>query len=93
VENTVHFDTSRLTPLGWALFIASWLSFAGLAVLGFIDAPKVFLIIDVCIFFGALLVTAILDYAGDAVHRPRPRDSRSEADALASPEKERGRGV
>ena len=71
--NIVHFDTSRLTPLGWALNILSWASLVGLFVAGPAGAPKSVVITCVCVFFGSLLVAKILDYAGNAIHVPRAR--------------------
>jgi hypothetical protein len=71
--NIVHFDTSRLTPLGWLLLVASWISLIGLFVLIPLDAPRFVIIICVGVFFLSLGITAILDYAGDAVHFPRAR--------------------
>ena len=71
--NIVHFDTSRLTPLGWSLFVASWSSLIALFVLIPLDAPKFILINCLCIYFVSMVLTAILDYAGDAVHLPKAR--------------------
>ena len=71
--NIVHFDTSRLTPLGWSLFLLSWVSLIGLFVLIPLGASRFVLITNVCIFFASVIVTAVLDYAGDAVHFPKAR--------------------
>ena len=92
--NVVHFYTDRLTPLGWALFTASWASLAGLFILGFVGAPRVFIVIDVCVYFVTMASTAILDYAGNAVHRLRPRPEDSASSAVEGPQsREDGGGV
>jgi hypothetical protein len=88
--NVFHFDTSRLTPPGWTLHILSWLSLVGLFVLERAGAPKAVLVVTACVFFVALLVAKVLDYAGDAIHKPG--SSKSEESTTAAPSTERRGG-
>jgi hypothetical protein len=71
--NVVHFDTSRLTLLGWSLFVVSWASLILLFVLIPLAAPRPVVFVCAGSFFGSMILTAILDYAGDAIHRPKRR--------------------
>ena len=80
--NTLRVDYERLTALGWTLNIVSWISI----VLSFFSAgfgaTGAFPIACAVVFLASMLAFAILDYASNAIHRPKPSKLTSLADEL-----------